>query len=367
MNKQKQNFLTVGLLSLLVLGFAAWFLLKSPDEISASERRRLATRPPLQAGTLLSGAYASRLETYLQDQLPLRAQLRCVHAVTLYSLLQQRDVDGVYLSQGYAAKLEDPLDEASVQYAAGRFQALYDTLLRDTDCRVYLSVIPDKSYFLAASAGRPFTDDQVLAELLRAQTPFAEYIDLFGSLCLEDYYKTDSHWRQERLQPAAKTLAEAMGVGLSGAGYTQNTLERPFTGVYAGYSALPMKPEPLCYLTSPTLESAEVWNYETGAAGSVYDFEKAAGLDAYELFLSGSVSLISMENPNAGTDRELIIFRDSFASSLAPLLLEGYRKITLVDVRYLGSERVGNYLSFENQDVLFLYSASVLNHSETLK
>ena len=34
------------------------------------------------------------------------------------------------------------------------------------------------------------------------------------------------------------------------------------------------------------------------------------------------------------TDRELVIFRDSFASSLAPLLMEQYAKITLVDIRY---------------------------------
>ena len=29
--------------------------------------------------------------------------------------------------------------------------------------------------------------------------------------------------------------------------------------------------------------------------------------------------------------------------------------------------RIGNYIDFKDQDVLFLYSTSVLNHSETLK
>ena len=50
-----------------------------------------------------------------------------------------------------------------------------------------------------------------------------------------------------------------------------------------------------------------------------------------------------------------------------PLLAEGYSKITLVDIRYMQSGLLERFLEFEDQDVLFLYSTSVLNHSETLK
>ena len=79
------------------------------------------------------------------------------------------------------------------------------------------------------------------------------------------------------------------------------------------------------------------------------------------------MSLLTIENPNADTDRELVIFRDSFSSSLAPLLVPGYAKVTLADIRYLPSSQMGKYLTFTDQDVLFLYSAPVLNNSETLK
>ena len=50
-----------------------------------------------------------------------------------------------------------------------------------------------------------------------------------------------------------------------------------------------------------------------------------------------------------------------------PLLAEGYARITLVDIRYVAPERLGMWLTFDNQDVLFLYSTPVLNNSETLK
>ena len=168
-------------------------------------------------------------------------------------------------------------------------------------------------------------------------------------------------------QTAADTLAAAMGVALPDNRYTEWTLDRPYYGVYYGYAALPMEPDHLTYLTSDLLDACTVYNYETGKTGPIYDLAKGAGKDPYELFLSGSVSLLTIENPNADTDRELVIFRDSFGSSLAPLLVPGYAKVTLADIRYLPSSQMGKYLTFTDQDVLFLYSAPVLNNSETLK
>ena len=78
-------------------------------------------------------------------------------------------------------------------------------------------------------------------------------------------------------------------------------------------------------------------------------------------------AVVSGYRRTARTDRELVIFRDSFASSLAPLLLEGYSRVTLVDIRYLSPAQLGRYLTFTDQDVLFLYSTGVLNNSSTLK
>ena len=83
--------------------------------------------------------------------------------------------------------------------------------------------------------------------------------------------------------------------------------------------------------------------------------------------MSGSRSLLTVENPQATTDRELILFRDSFGSAIAPLLVQGYAKITLVDIRYIQIDVLDRFLTFEGQDVLFLYSTLVLNNSSTIK
>lgn len=81
------------------------------------------------------------------------------------------------------------------------------------------------------------------------------------------------------------------------------------------------------------------------------------------MFLTGSRALITIENPNATEDRELIVFRDSFGSSIAPLLAGGYSKVTLVDIRYISPAMIGRFVDFEGWDVLFLYSSQILNNS----
>jgi len=74
-----------------------------------------------------------------------------------------------------------------------------------------------------------------------------------------------------------------------------------------------------------------------------------------------SMDYDAFEKTMAENSRELILFRDSFGSSIAPLLLDGYSKITLVDTRYIHPDLLGKFVDFRGCDVLFLYSILVLN------
>ena len=95
--------------------------------------------------------------------------------------------------------------------------------------------------------------------------------------------------------------------------------------------------------------------------------EKAKDKDPYEMYLSGPLSLITIDNPHAKTDKELVIFRDSFGRSIIPLLIDDYAKITVIDIRYQIPQILLMGVDFEHADVLFLYSTLVLNASGEMK
>ena len=44
-----------------------------------------------------------------------------------------------------------------------------------------------------------------------------------------------------------------------------------------------------------------------------------------------------------------------------------YSRVTLVDIRYIHPDQIGDYVNFQNQDVLFLYSTLILNSGRSLK
>ncbi|MBQ4054678.1 MAG: hypothetical protein IJD17_03110 [Clostridia bacterium] len=364
---EKRKYLPrIILIGAIWLAFTMWAWFGAPDEESDSERRKLAQMPEIKAESILNGSFMTDFESYTLDQFPLRDGFRTLKSMAVFYGLGQKDNNDIYIADGCAAKLEYPLNEKSIVECADKFTWLYDNYIKDKTDKVYLSVVPDKGYYLAEENGYPAMDYEKLFSLLGGNMPYAEYIDITGALSIKDYYKTDTHWKQENLIPVVKLFAERMGFEFTD-DFKVNTADSPFYGVYYGQAALPMPAEKISWLTSDAIDSAVVTNLETGTVGGVYDLGELEGRDPYEIYLYGASPIVEIENPNAASDKKLVIFRDSFGSSITPLMIEGYSKITLVDIRYILSSFVGNYVDCTDADVLFLYSTLVLNSSNTLK
>ena len=273
----------------------------------------------------------------------------------------------VYVYQGYAVTTEAGYDQKSLDYAALKFQQLYDSYLTGNDGHIYLSVVPDKGSFTAPPEGYTPASAQETADTLLAQLDFVQYVDIAPGLTLEDYYRTDPHWRQECLVATAQTLAQAMDVPLAG-DFQENAIDVPFYGAYAEKAGEPLVADTLRYLTGEVLDACTVYDYETDAQEPLYDLSAVETDTPYDLYLQGSRSLLRIDSPLSASDKTLVVFRDSFGSSLIPLLAESYRTIYAVDIRYLSSQMVGRFLSFDgSEDVLFLYSTLVLQNSRTMK
>ncbi len=365
MGNKMKNIIVSFAMILFFFGFAFFCWLKPADAYSDSERRELNQFPELTLNTVLSGKFMSEFENYTLDQFPIRDAFRTIKAVANMYVFRQLDNNGNYMKDGYLSKLEYPLNEDSLVYAADRFEYVYNKFLQESDTKVYFSIIPDKNYYLN-DGDRLSVDYKELVSQMTTQMDFAQYIDIMDMLSKDSYYRTDTHWRQEKLIPVAQKIAEAMGAPLK-AEYQEQLLDNEFYGVYYKQSALPMKADDIKYLTNPILDEAKVFDYENNKEIAIYDMDKAYGKDPYEMFLSGSLSLIAIENEKATTEKELVVFRDSFGSSIVPLFAESYRKITVVDIRYMHPDMLEHFVEFEGQDVLFMYSTLVLNNSEVIK
>lgn len=375
MDGKKKDYVLCVLFALLFAGGFLLCLFWPKDRYSESERRMLSSMPELSAKSLWNGRFMSDFEDYATDTFPFREGFRRVKALTASNIFFKQDNNGLYAADGFLASVEYPMDEISLDRAGARFGYICEKYLTDEN-RVYLSVIPDKNCFLAKESGHLSMDYENFEEQMAKRVDFAEYISISDLLEKEDYYRTDTHWRQERILDVADRLAQAMGTELT-QDYEFHTVEQDFYGVYYGQAALPFAPDEMVYVTGKAIDDCRVYDWQNGREIPVYhisvsdlskaDSKKAKGRDLYEIFLSGSLSLLTIKNPDAQTDKRLVLFRDSFGSSIAPLLTSGYAQIDLVDIRYIHPDHLGRFIDFDGCDVLFLYSTLVLNNSDTIK
>ncbi len=273
------------------------------------------------------------------------------------------DENGMYAVQGQWFEAMPDLDEDSVLSFTNRLNAYISQSLTPEN-QVYYGAIPDKSWYVPDS-GWPTLDHSRLAEILRENIQGAAEIDLTPALSLEDYYQTDRHWRQERLQSVLDTLGDAMGFSVKLSDFTENTIT-PFHGSFEKKLKNPPE-EPFVYLTGGALDSVSISSYQYPELQEVYDLSKLESENTYDVFLGGISPIVTLTNPNAESQRELVIFGDSYSSSLAPLLCGEYRTVTIVDLRFIFSSLLPDLLTFTNQDVLFLYSDWILNNSAMLR
>ena len=373
MSTKVKNIVLTCVMGVFFFGLAFFAWLKPADDYSYTERKTLKSFPKITWETIVNKKFMTDFESYTLDQFPMRDRFfKIKGGVNLYLFGMKNNVRGdynYYTEDGYVSEVEYPMNEGSLDYAAGRFKNIYNMYLKNKNTNLYFSIVPDKNYFIAEDAGQLSMDYDAFINTMKEKTDYMQYIDIMDLLSIEDYYKTDTHWRQEKIVDVAQRIGEAMGVTLAG-NYKENVLDHPFGGVYYGQSGLPfLKEEELVYLTSDVLDNCTVKTYDKNGkpiSMGIYDMEKAYDKDPYEIYLSGSLSLIEITNPNATTDKELVSFSDSFGSSLSPLLVEGYAKVTVVDIRYMNSSMLNRYVRFNNQDVLFIYSTLVLNNSSSL-
>ena len=356
---------TISLILVLALwgSLTAFAWLGPKAEFSDSERRPLEQFPAVSGEELLSGQFMKDFASYAVDQFPLRDGFRRLNAYLTYYLLGKQDNNGIYLHDGYAAKMEYPQNEASIRHAVDRFTDLYEMYL--TDCDVRFALVPDKSYYLAQDAGALALDYDALYAQMAEALPWAELIDLRQHLGIDDYYRTDTHWRQEQILPAAQAIAEKLGVTVPE--FATEQIDRPFYGVYYGQAALPMEPDAMYYLTNEVLEGCTVKIHDNGQTAQVLDQTKLQSKDLYDVFLSGGAAVLEISNPAGQPGKELIVFRDSFGSSMVPLLLHDYETVWVLDTRYVAPNLLGHFVDFQSQDVLFLYSTLILNSSNALR
>lgn len=279
----------------------------------------------------------------------------------------------IYIENGAIYEKMGEVNVSAIENNIEKINKLCEKYIGNRD--IYFSIVPDKEYYLKANGSNVSETD--FGSLENAVTSnLAEKIQYFNiadTLTLDDFYKTDMHWKQENSEKTVGRIEKELGIKGKKVKYEEQTLGEFYGTYYKDASKIEnikladVQADEMTYLTNKDLENCKVYNTETQKNEKIYNKDRVNETkNKYDLFLSGATAMTTITNENAKTDKKLILFRDSFGSSIAPLLAKDYKEIVLVDIRYINSTMLDNYLDFdkyEDADVLFLYSSRVLNQS----
>ena len=352
-----KNKIITYLFIIYILIFSILGIIIKDKEISETERRKLSTFPKYT----LNSEYVTKLDKYLLDHFPIREQFRSIKANFNYKILNKLDNKNIFLLDNYIYKSEYPTNKQSISNFINKITKFKTNLTENNN--TYIMIIPDKNYYLNTKNFLHIDYNYIYQEIDKLNI---NTIDIRNIMNISDYYETDTHWRQEKLDKVVKEMDKVMNFNYQNINYQENIYNN-FYGVYYGESAINRNPEQLIYLTNNNINNIRVNYLENKNLNKIYSLDKLNSLDSYEVYLDGASSFIEIYNDNSISNKELVIFRDSFASSITPLLTNYYQKITLIDNRYIDSKNYLNLIEFNDQDILFMYSTLIVNNSSTLK
>ena len=268
-----------------------------------------------------------------------------------------------YIENGAIYEKTEDIDKNAIESNIAKINIIYEKYLNNI--KTYFSIIPDKEYYLKDSINTKFSEleNKVKTELNEK----VKYINISDTLELDDFYRTDMHWKQENLDETVNKIKKKLGIDRKeNIKYEEKSLGE-FYGTYYKKIDNNVVADELKYLNNSVLENCKVYNEETRKEEKIYNLDRVKETkNKYDLFLSGATAISIITNENVKTDRKLILFRDSFGSSIAPLLTNNYKEIVLIDIRYINYQILEKYINFDNyknEDVLFLYSSRVINKS----
>lgn len=327
-----------------LFGFISLF---NKEEISIYERRKLKAFPKIKD----NNNFFDDLDKYLSDHFIIRQDFREVKGFVNYNLFNISINNKVTIKDDYLFELTET-NYKSLDNIVNKV----NTIVEKFNINDYEFIaIPLKNHY----AGLDNVSEEI-DEYLGVRMD--NYHSLKDLLSLSDYYHTDIHLKQDKIGSVVSKILELCDVEEKDIEYSFNTYDKFYGSLYAKM-AISMRPDTITYLTNDLLNSIKVYSVEDKDLLDVYNVSELESLDPYSIYLNGPKAYLKIVNKNV-EDRKLIIFRDSYTSSIAPLLVPYFSEIELIDLRYYGSD----LLNIDgNSKVLFIYGSEVLNNSFSIK
>lgn len=344
----------LGLGLLLAAGLFAAFLPHA--DFSDAERRYLSSAP--SAPSLTNWRTDKEIESYLSDRIPLRTTLVGIDAAANVYTGRRTQLETWPV---YGAFLEQPIT-ADASIVTQRLAQL-EEVAQKVGAPWHILVPPTHGYLIRNNIspllGAQYEVETPLYEALAAADEAIICGDVVNKSAF--YYNTDHHWSSTGVIDAYLTYCGAVGLIPLHISDIELTDHGDFHGTTYSRSGYPFANADQLTSAVPQQSNVHLTILDDSTEYDSLIFpEHADTYDGYAIFLGGNHGMLEITNA-AAPEGTLLVFKDSFANSLLPLLSAHYSRIVVVDARYYAGNFSDAIAAAGKVDqVLYVYSMDSL-------
>lgn len=355
------------LLLFLVLISVGGFL--APDrEFSENENRYLAQMPEISIDSILDCDFQDGLEEYLNDQIWGRDNW-----ITIKTAIQKAvgdtDIGGAYVgADGYDFEkiTEDDVDDNLVQRNIEQIQKFFASCSDTIDTsRLSFLLVPTSGLILADKlpANAPLFDQTAVIDAVQQGMEGYNFVDVRDALTAHKeegvYYRTDHHWTSKGAFVCYEEWCKSTGMPFAEEDYTITTVTDKFRGsLYSKILDFDSAYDSIQIYEKAGSEASFVVTLDGEETDGFYHYDQLEEKDKYLFFFGGNYSEVVITNEASNEGRNLLLIKDSFANSFAPMAAENYDHVYMVDMRYFRGDMRAYMEEHNITDVLVLYNVS---------
>lgn len=367
-NEKRKKITVIGALFsfafVLIIVLVTLLIFLTPDKtMSEKENRMLAQKPVFSFSSLTSGKFMEDFESYLTDQFPFR------DAIISFKTLVDRSVgkkeeNGVYIGKdGFLFEQQTAFREDEVKKLTDAVATFAEN---NKKLKKAFLLSPNSTYILSDLLPEGYEPESQKQQLDRIQALLEPsgiaWVDCAGVFQAQKdktelFYRTDHHWTTKAAYLAFRELAGQLGLSLTDAKFKLYSVSDSFQGTLASSSGVGNSTDEIQICVAQKPKVSYVVNFESSnkKTATLFDRDKLNQKNQYEVFLGGNYDKVIIST-DADTDDTLLLFKDSYANCMLPMLTPFFSKIVVIDPRYFSDSLEEILKEYSFTHVLFLYN-----------
>ena len=336
----------------------------TPDKkISELENKVLKSFPEFSFESIKSKRFMKNFDIYVSDQFPIRESFLNIKSSYNY-LIGNREFRNIYIDKN-GRLMEKFIFNEDIMYKniskainlskhlSDNYKIKSKLIVIPTSIAFYKNNLPNYAISDSQTDALKFINSNLKHTNLSFYTP---YNILNKNKDKYIYFYTDHHWTQL----GAKLAYEDMyNTKVSNDSYLK--VSDNFYGTYFSKVMISkIKSDSIYAYQDFNKFNINIDFYEN--FNNLYDNSRLKGKNKYQYFLHGDPAIAVIEG-NKNIDKEVLIFKDSYAHNFIPFLTNNYSKIHIVDPRYYNLN-LDDYLNKNNNisEVLFINNIQTFNN-----